>query len=117
MFSGLKEKLGATAIETAVNKFSPMLTEQMAKITSLKASDVNDDENFESVIVSPILMAINAASIGTTKLIPNFDDRFKSAMYHIRNELVETDGDSVRFIEGSKERLPQILLESMKSPA
>ena len=117
MFASLREKIGSGAMDTAINAITPILSEQMEKITGLKPSDINDDDKFDSVVISPLLLSIKAASSGVTGLIPNFNERFKGAMYHLRKELIVIEGDKVSLVENAQENLPGILLESLKQSA
>ena len=114
MLGSLKNKIGSGAIDKAVKTFSPALTEHLDKIKSLKTTDINDDAKFESLVISPMLVTILAASGGVTKLVQNFDDRFKSAMFHVRNELIEVDGDQVTLVDDVQTKLPSVLAEGFK---
>ncbi len=117
MFGGLKDKIGGGAIDKAVEKFAPALTEHLDKIKSLKATDVNDDGKFDSLIIMPMLLSISGASGGVTKLIPKFDTRFKTAMFHVRDELIEVDGEKVKLVEDGQSKLPKVLVEGFKKSA
>ncbi len=117
MLGGLKDKIGGGAIEKAVKTFAPALTEHLDKIKTLKPTDINDDAKFNSLVISPMLISILAASGGVTKLVPKFDDRFKSAMFHVRNELIETDGNNVKLVDDVQAKLPSVLAEGFKKSA
>jgi RecA-family ATPase len=117
MFGGLKVKIGGGTIDKAVDKFAPALNEHLDKIKTLKPTDVKDDGKFDSLIIAPMLLSISGASGGVTKLIPKFDDRFKTAMFHVRNELIVVDGDSVKLVEDGQSKLPKVLVEGFKKSA
>lgn len=125
MFGGLKDKIGGgvldklgdNAIDKAVEKFAPALKEHLDKIKSLKASDINDDAKFDSLIITPMLVSVSGASGGATKLIPNFDVRFKTAMLHVRDELIIVDGNNVKLVEDAQARFPKVLIEGFKKSA
>ncbi len=117
MFGALKDKIGGGAIDKAVEKFAPALNEHLDKIKSLKPTDVNDDGKFDSLIIAPMLVSISGASGGVTKLIPKFNDRFKTAMFHVRNELIVIEGDKVTIVEGGQAKLPTVLVEGFKKSA
>jgi len=117
MFAGLKDKASGTAVDKAVEKFAPALNKHLDKIKALKAADVNDDTKFDSMVIAPMLVSISGASGGVTKFIPKFDTRFKSAMYHVRSELIIIDGDNVKLVEDAQSKLPQVLAEGFKNAA
>ena len=117
MFGGLKDKIGGGAIDKAIDKFAPALNEHLDKIKTLKPTDVNDDGKFDSLIIAPMLLSIAGASGGVTKLIPKFDSRFKTAMFHVRNELIVVDGEKVKLIEDGQSKLPKTLVEGFKKSA
>ena len=114
MFGKLKDNLGSGAIDKAVNKFAPSLSVHMNKIKELKPTDVLDNVKFNSMVISPMLLSISASSGGVTKLIPKFDQRFQSAMLHVRDELILIEDDKIKLAENSQTRLPTVLVEGFK---
>jgi len=117
MFGVLKDKIGNGAIDKAVEKFAPSLSEHLENIKTLKPVDVNDDEKFDSLVIGPMLMSISGSSGGVTNLIPKFDDRFKEAMFHVRNELILVEGDTVSIVEDAQSKLPTALVDGFKKSA
>ena len=117
MFGNLKDKLCDSAVDKAINKFAPSLKEHMDTIKTLKPTDIQDNIKFKTMIISPMLISVSASSGGVTKLIPKFDERFQSAMLHVRNELVLVENDKVKLVEDSETKLPNVLLDGFKQSA
>ena len=86
----------------------------MDDIKSLKPTDILDDVKFSTMVISPMLLSFSASSGGATKLIPKFDERFRAAMLHVRNELVLVENDKVKLAENSQSLLPKTLIEGFK---
>ena len=110
---------GDGALEKVVGKLCPQLSDQLQKVQELDGKAVACDETFTSKFVSPTLVALTAATSGTTKLIPNFDGRFTDAMLHTRDELVCVCAESgkVTLTDDFRQRLPQVLLEGFQKSA
>ena len=115
MFGKLKEAASGGVAKKVVDAIAPQLNEHLEKVSELDPQKVNDDDFFTEKVSEPSLIAISAASSGVTKLIPGFDDKFKSAMIHIRNELVIAEEASIKLVDDFKERLPEVLLASLKA--
>lgn len=114
MLGGLKDKMGAGAMQKAIDNFTPEIQSQLDKITSMSPDDIQNDDNFKSKIVSPALVAASAASSGATKLIPKFDIKFTNALLNVRNELVKFEGRTISLVEGYEKRLPEVLMQGFK---
>lgn len=114
MFGKLKEASGGAAMQRAVDAISPKLMEQTEKLKELDPAIVSDDESFTEKFSKPALLGVAAATGGVSALIPRFDDRFNAAMLHMRDELLVLDGGRVEFVEGFKERLPDVMLAGLK---
>ena len=114
MLGKLKGKMSDNVADKAIEKLMPMIQEKIGKIQTLSAADVSDDANFKSRVIAPSLIAVSAASSGATKLLPDFENRFSAAMFHLRNELVTIDGDTVALVDDYQKRLPTVLKEGLK---
>lgn len=114
MLGNLKNKIGDGAVQKAINKFAPEIQAQLQKITQMKPADIQSDEKFSSLVVSPALLAISASSSGATKLIPSFDTKFSNALFNVRNELVKVETDKVSLVEGFESQLPDVLMQGFK---
>jgi len=124
MFNKLKAGLDAVkgaadsgAMAQVTEAITPHIQPHLDKVTSMKAEDIQNDGQFQSIVVSPALVAISAASSGVTALIPRFDERFAIAMLHIRDELVICEEGKVSLAQDSQDRLPSVLEESFKKSA
>jgi len=100
-----------------INTITPHVQPHLDKVLDMNADAVQNDDEFKSTIVSPALVAVSAASSGSTSLIPRFEERFNIAMLHIRDELVVCEDGKVSLANDSQSRLPSVLEESFKKSA
>lgn len=116
MFSKLKSAVSDGPIKSVIEKVAPQLLVKLEEVSKLGASDIKNDEKFKSIVVAPALLAVQAASSGATRLIPNFDDRFGAALLHLRNELIVVDesNNQVTLAANFQSRLADVLVEGFK---
>lgn len=116
MFDKLKNAVGDSAIRSAIEKYSQRITERLPEITKLNPADVRDDARFHTSVIAPALAKVVTASNGATRLVANFDQRFSTAMLHLRNELVVVDEASgkVSLVPGYESRVSDVLLEGFR---
>jgi hypothetical protein len=114
MLGSIKNKMGDSMMQKAIDKFSPEIEGQLKKITDMRVEDVRSDENFKLKFISPAIIAVSAASSGAIKLIPQFDIKFTNALLNVRNELVYFDVDKIHLVEGFEKRLPEVLMQGFK---
>jgi hypothetical protein len=55
-----------------------------------------------------------AAASGATKLIPQFEERFKSIMLALRDELLVFEENRVRLVDDYQSRLQALLVSALK---
>jgi len=109
MLGKLKEKAGDKMLGKVVEQVAPSLKPHLDRIQELDPQKVNDDTFYHEEVVSPALTAVKLASSGVAGMIPGFDDRFASAMRHLRDELLIVDAEKVALAEDFAARLPQVV--------
>jgi hypothetical protein len=119
MFNKLRNAVGESAIRAAIDSYSPRINEKLAQITSLPVAQVKDDARYHSAVIAPALAAVLASSSGATKMIPNFEQRFKRALLHVRDQLVIVDeaNDKVSLVPDYRARVSDVLIEGFKQSA
>ena len=115
MLTKLKEMASSAALEKAVASFEPVVREHLSHVQTLGAAVIRDDASYAANVVRPAYLAVVAASSGATKIIPQFEDRFRSVMLALRDELVLIEGSSVRLVEDFHLRLPAVLVNNLKA--
>tara|TARA_B100002051_G_C16370728_1_gene455665 strand:- start:260 stop:607 length:348 start_codon:yes stop_codon:yes gene_type:complete len=114
MLGKLKSMAGAAGLDSVIDKIQPQIQQQIDSITSFKTTDLQDDNQYATLISNPVLMSINASSGGVTKMIPGFEKKFLNTMLSLRNELVDLSGEKPVLKEGYQDKLPAVLLEGFK---
>ncbi|QBG34932.1 hypothetical protein [Litorilituus sediminis] len=80
----------------------------------LKLDAVAHDESYKERIISHSHISITSASSGVNKLLPNFDEKFTAYMFHLRNELLDLNGEHILLVPNFKVRLPDEIKEVLK---
>ena len=110
MFGKLKEAAGNGAVQKLIDMAAPGLKDQLIEnLNKVNPDAVKHDESYEEKVINPLNLTVSASSSGATKLIPGFDSKFKVAMLHLRDELIDATGDSVKLVEGFDKKLPDVL--------
>lgn len=115
MLTKLKEMASTAALEKAVASFEPVVRQHLSQVQALGAAVIRDDASYAANVVRPAYLAVVAASSGATKIIPQFEERFRSVMLALRDELVLVEGTSVRLVEDFQARLPSVLVNNLKA--
>ncbi|CAH1608032.1 hypothetical protein BTO01_13820 [Vibrio jasicida] len=111
-------KLKAAAGDAANNKAATLITAHvepvMEEIQGLSPTIIMEDDTYQSHVIEPTLVALQAASSGVTSMVPNFDEKFGTCMFHLRSELLELSEDKVELIADFKQQLPTAVMEGLK---
>lgn len=110
MFGTLKEMAGGNVTQALADKAGPEMKRKLQEILSkTDVNTVNDDDNFAQQVVPPLKMAVDASASGATKLVPDFDTKFETAMLHLRDELIVTNDYNLDLAADFDDRLPEVL--------
>jgi hypothetical protein len=115
MLGKLKDLASAGVSEKVVGTVEPIIREHVAKAQALGIASVRDDATYLAHIVQPAYLSVLAAASGATKLIPQFEERFKKVMHALRDELLIFEEDKVRLVEDYQTRLQALLLNALKT--
>ncbi|SFC77750.1 hypothetical protein [Pseudoalteromonas denitrificans] len=113
MFGKLKAAAGDAATSKATKILEPHIQPVLEKMRTLSPASISHNESYQSKVITPAKIAVLAATSGLSKLIPQFDEKFNHCMFHLRNELVDVSGDTVKLVPNFKEALPQALKEGL----
>ena len=110
MFGKLKDMAGGNATQVLIDKAAPEIKRKLQEVLSkVDANTVNHDDSFAQKVIPPLKMAVDASSSGATKLIPGFDNKFETAMFHLRDELIVTNDVNLELANDFDARLPEVL--------
>lgn len=110
MFGKLKEMAGGNATQALVEKAGPEIKQKLQEVLSkVDANIVNDDDSFVQKVIPPLKLAVESSASGATKLVPGFDNKFDTAMFHLRDELIVTSDNNLDLAQDFDERLPEVL--------
>jgi hypothetical protein len=110
MFGKLKDAAQNGAVQKLLELVAPELKDKLLDaMDKIDPSMIKHDESFEEKVINPIKLSILAASSGATKLIPQFDAKFRVAMLHLRDELIEVSDTKISLAEGFDKKLPDVL--------
>jgi len=115
MFGKLKSAAGDAATTKATRMLEPHIQPILGKMRTLSPACISHNESYTNKVILPAKIAVLAATSGLSKLIPQFDEKFNHCMFHLRNELVDLSGDTVKLIPNFKEVLPVALKEGLTS--
>jgi len=115
MFGKLTEMVGGNATQVLADKAGPEIKRKLQELLSkTDANTVNDDDSFAQKIIPPLKVAVDASASGATKLVPGFDNKFESAMFHLRDELIVTNDYNLDLANDFDARLPEVLKEGFE---
>jgi hypothetical protein len=115
MLGKLKNIASSGVLDKVVAQLSPELSQSLEQIKQYNVKDLQNDDNYGSLVAKPALIALTASAGGATKLIPGFDDKFMKMMLHLRNELIDLTGDFPKLQDDFQSKLPTVLLEGLKA--
>ena len=121
MFGGLKEKAAAKGKELAmaeVEKQLGGLASQLEILKTSKPSDIQDDTKFHAVITTPVWNHLRLASGDAISMAQKFIDlegKFKTALLHVRDELIMVEGEKVNLHLEFQQKLVPTIMASIKS--
>lgn len=117
MLGNLKEKAKAKAMEKLENEIAPAVEEKIELFQNLKPSDVNDDEKYKALIVSPLWEVAKMQSGGAIEVAQKFVDvetKFNDGLFNVRDELVQVEGETVSLDPEFNEKVVPVLIQSFK---
>lgn len=121
MFGKLKEKAQEKAKEKAMEKLEdeirPAIEEKIELFQNLKPSDVNDDEKYKALIVTPLWEVAKMQSggaIGVAQKFVDVETRFNDGLFNVRDELVQVEGEAVALDPEFNDKVVPVLIESIK---
>lgn len=115
MFNKLKELASGAVVKNVVDKVTPLITEQLEKVKSLRPEQLFDDTAFHQYVTKPTWLVVTASLGGLNKLYPPFEEKFSGMMMHIRNEIVQINDGKITFADGFRSKLPQIMMDGLKN--
>jgi len=116
MFGKLKAAVGDSATKKITTILEPHIGEVMEKMRQLSPKAISHNESYQSKVITPARLAILAASSGASKLLPKFDEKFERCMFHLRDELVDTSGEVIKFVPDFKAKLPETIKAGISLP-
>ena len=117
MLGNLKEKAKAQAMEKLENEIAPAVEEKIELFQNLKPSDVNDDEKYKALIVSPLWEVAKMQSGGAIEVAQKFIDvetKFNDGLFNVRDELVQVEGETVSLDPEFNDKVVSVLIQSFK---
>jgi hypothetical protein len=117
MLGNLKAKAKETAMEKLENEIAPAVEEKIELFQNLKPSDVNDDEKYKALIVTPLWEVAKMQSGGAIDVAQKFVDvetKFSDGLFNVRNELVQVEGETVSLDPEFNDKVMPVLIESIK---
>lgn len=117
MLASLKGKAMEKAMVKLEKEIGPVIQGKIDLFQNLKPSDVNDDEKYQSIVVTPLWRLAKMQSGGAIDVAQKFMDvekKFSGGMYNVRNELIEVQGENVSLDPEFSDKVVPVLVESMK---
>jgi hypothetical protein len=117
MLGNLKEKAKEKAMEKLENEIKPAVEEKIELFQNLKPSDVNDDEKYKALIVTPLWEVAKMQSggaIGVAQQFVDVETRFRDGFFNLRNELVQVEGETVSLDPDFNDKVVPVLIDSIK---
>ena len=118
----LKEKAGdkakAQVMAQIEQHLGPEVTSKLDMFKELKPADVKDDEKYSSIVVVPGWKAI-AAQVGPVAGLAkkagfDLEEKFSSALFHVRDELIHVEDDKVKLDDDFNSKLVPTLMDALK---
>ena len=107
-------KLRDMATNKVLGLIEPHFGKQLEAIKGLSPADINDDSKYETLAIKPAFTAINAQTGMALGKLPKAEDKFRTMMFNVRDELIRVEGNKVSLVEGFAQKLPTVLLEGLK---
>lgn len=119
MLNALKEKAAQAAHAALAQELRVKLKDKLDIFRTLKVSDIQDDAKYTAVIVQPLWiyakMQCGLAIAGLQKFSSvNAEERFRHGLFHVRDELVVVEGDSVKLVPDFEDRLAPTIMAAIK---
>jgi len=110
MFGKLKDMAGGNATQILIEKAAPEIKRKLQEVLSkVDANTVNNDDSYAQKVIPPLKLAVESSASGATKLVPGFDNKFETAMFHLRDELIVTNDYNLDLAQDFDARLPEVL--------
>lgn len=116
MLGNLKEKAKEKALEKLKNEIIPVVEEKIELFQNLKPSDINDDEKYKAVIVTPLWNVAKMQSGGAISVAQKFVDvetKFRDGLFNVRDELVQVQGETVSLNPEFNDKVVPVLIQSI----
>jgi phage-related protein len=115
---GVGDAASHKAYQSAVDAITPKIEPIFEQALQLAPGVIADDAKYRSHVIDPAWVAVAGLTSGLTSLIPHLRERFSAALVHARAELlvIDASANKVSWVDGARERLPQVLLEGFKKP-
>lgn len=117
MFGAMKEKAIEKAVATLEAELAPLIQEKIELFKNLQPADINDDQKYEAIVVSPLWEFAKMQSGGAISVAQKLVDvqaRFNQGLFNVRDELVEVQGQTVTLSPDFSEKLVPTLMKSLK---
>lgn len=117
MLGSLKEKAKEKAMEKLENEITPAVEEKIELFQNLKPSDVNDDEKYKALIVTPmweVAKMQSGGAIGVAQKFVDVETKFSDGLFNVRDELVQVEGETVSLDPEFNDKVVPVLIESIK---
>ena len=117
MLGKLKEMAKEKALDHLEAELKPAIEEKIDLFVNLKPSDVNDDEKYGAIIVSPLWQVAKIQSGGAIDVAQKYVDvegKFKAGLFNVRNELVQVEGETVALDPQFSDKVVPVIFQSIK---
>jgi len=118
MLGNLKQKAMEKALDSLEKELGPAVEEKIDLFQNLKPADVNDDNKYKAIIVSPLWEVAKIQSggaIGVAQKFVDVETKFREGLFNVRNELVQVEGEKVSLDPDFSDKVVPVLFESMKA--
>ena len=119
MFDALREKASKGALAVIEKDLEARCAENIELFRALKPSDVQDDAKFKMLVVDPLWLCIKLQSGGTLATLQkvvsiDVESRFRSGLFHVRDELIRVDDGKVSLDPNFQEKLAPTLMQALR---
>jgi hypothetical protein len=116
MLGNLKEKAKEKALEKFKSEIIPAVEAKIELFQDLKPADINDDEKYKTVIVTPLWKVAKMQSGGAISVAQKFVDveaKFRDGLFNVRDELVRVQDEKIFLDPKFNDKIVSVLSQSI----